>query len=79
MEEKEFIDYVYDMHLQNTNGRETPDEMFRLGIEAAYEEREHLTSQKEEGVPRCSECKGTNVEVSGLFQICNDCYPPKDN
>ena len=26
------------MHLQNTNGRETEDEMFRLGIEAAIEE-----------------------------------------
>ncbi|MDA3854985.1 MAG: hypothetical protein PF569_01910 [Candidatus Woesearchaeota archaeon] len=35
---EEIIDLVYTLHLQNTSGRETPDEMFRLGIEACYEE-----------------------------------------
>ena len=38
MSKDEFIDFVYTMHLQNTNGRESSDEMFRLGIQAAYEE-----------------------------------------
>ena len=35
---QELIDWIEIMHLQNTNGRETPDEMFKLGIEAAIEE-----------------------------------------
>ena len=33
-----FIDFVYDMYLQNTNGRETLNDMFRFGIESAYDE-----------------------------------------
>jgi len=36
--EKELVDWIYVMHLQNTNGRETPDEMFKRGIEAAITE-----------------------------------------
>lgn len=35
---EELVEWVEIMHLQNTNGRETEDEMFRLGIEAAIEE-----------------------------------------
>ena len=38
MSKDEFIDFVHTMHLQNTNGRETHDEMFKLGIESAYKE-----------------------------------------
>ena len=38
MSKNEFIDFVYTMHLQNTNGRESHDEMFKLGIGAAYDE-----------------------------------------
>ena len=38
MSKDEFIDFVYTMHLQNTNGRESHDEMFKLGIGAAYDE-----------------------------------------
>jgi hypothetical protein len=38
MGKDEFIDFVYTMHLQNTNGRESTNEMFRLGIEVAYDE-----------------------------------------
>lgn len=36
--EKDLVDYIDMCHLQNTNGRETHDEMFRLGIEAAIQE-----------------------------------------
>jgi hypothetical protein len=36
--EQEITSWIHTMHLQNTNGRETPDEMFKLGIEAAVEE-----------------------------------------
>lgn len=36
--EKDIIDIIYTLHLQNTNGRESGEEMFRLGIEAAFEE-----------------------------------------
>lgn len=35
---EEIIDIVYMCHLQNTNGRETHEEMFRLGIEACFDE-----------------------------------------
>lgn len=35
---EECIDIIYDLHLQNTNGRETNEEMFKLGIEACYDE-----------------------------------------
>ena len=35
---EELIEWIETIHLQNTNGRETEDEMFRLGIEAAIEE-----------------------------------------
>jgi hypothetical protein len=31
----QIIDLIYTWHLQNTNGRESHDEMFRKGIEAA--------------------------------------------
>lgn len=36
--EEELVEWIETMHLQNTNGRETEEEMFRLGIEAAIEE-----------------------------------------
>tara|TARA_R110000744_G_C18955349_1_gene516195 strand:- start:98 stop:421 length:324 start_codon:yes stop_codon:yes gene_type:complete len=35
---EELVEWIETMHLQNTNGRETKKEMFRLGIEAAIEE-----------------------------------------
>jgi hypothetical protein len=34
----EVIELIYDLTLQNTNGRETPEEMYKKGIEACYEE-----------------------------------------
>tara|TARA_B100001750_G_C15323054_1_gene503232 strand:+ start:561 stop:842 length:282 start_codon:yes stop_codon:yes gene_type:complete len=39
---KELAEWVYDMHLQNTNGRETHEEMFKLGIENTIEELTEL-------------------------------------
>lgn len=38
VEREKFVDYVYNTHLQTTSGRESLNEMFRLGIEAAYKE-----------------------------------------
>lgn len=35
---KEFTDWVETIHLQNANGRESSEEMFRLGVEATLEE-----------------------------------------
>lgn len=35
---EELVEWIETMHLQNTNGRETEEEMFRLGIEATIEE-----------------------------------------
>lgn len=40
--EEDLIDWIETMHLQNTSGRENPDQMFRLGIEAALEELDDL-------------------------------------
>jgi hypothetical protein len=40
--EQELIEWVYTMHLQNTNGRETHNEMFKQGIEAAINELKQL-------------------------------------
>ena len=40
--QKDLIGWIETMHLQNTNGRETGEEMFRLGIEAALEELSEL-------------------------------------
>jgi hypothetical protein len=37
-----FTEWTHTMHLQNTSGRETPEEMFLLGIEAAWEEMRAL-------------------------------------
>ena len=39
---EELIDWIYTMHLQNTNGRESGDEMFKLGIEACLRELSEL-------------------------------------
>ena len=36
--QKELIEWIYVMRLQNTNGRESHDEMFRLGIESCLDE-----------------------------------------
>lgn len=35
---QDLVEWIETMHRQNTSGREAPDEMFRLGIEAAIEE-----------------------------------------
>jgi predicted XRE-type DNA-binding protein len=35
---EELVEWIETIYLQNTNGRETENEMFRLGIEAAIEE-----------------------------------------
>ena len=39
---EELVEWIETMHLQNTNGRENEDELFRLGIEAAIEELTEL-------------------------------------
>jgi len=35
---EDLVEWIETMHLQNTNGRENPNQMFRLGVEAAIEE-----------------------------------------
>ena len=58
----EFIDFVYTMYLQNTNGRETHDEMFRLGIEFAYDEMKERTAP---------EVKTMTLTISELNKLYN--------
>lgn len=43
---EEVTDLIYTLHLQNTNGRESPEEMFKLGIEVAYDELKRLNEPK---------------------------------
>jgi len=38
LSKEEKIEMVYDLTLQNTSGRETELQMYKLGIEACYEE-----------------------------------------
>jgi hypothetical protein len=40
--EKELIEWVYDMHLQNLSGREDFVDAFKKGIEATIEELKEL-------------------------------------
>jgi hypothetical protein len=61
MGEEEFIDTVFTLHLQNTNGRESYEEMFRLGIEAAYKERDLLNPIK----TSCPICRDTGEYYTG--------------
>lgn len=49
----EVIEIIYTMHLQNTNSRESDDEMFKLGIEAAIEEMSdglQITSEEDKAL-----------------------------
>ena len=64
---EELVEWIETMHLQNTNGRETEEEMFRLGIEAAIEE---LTEFNLFSIP---------VVVGQSEQlICPDCKDGRD-
>lgn len=39
---EELVEYIYDMYLQNLNGREEFDEAFKIGIENTLDELEEL-------------------------------------
>ena len=78
----ELAEWIETMHLQNTNGRETELEMFRLGIEAAIEELTEfnlfsipvVVGQSEQLV--CPECKSTDCKtaIHTDYKECNKCY-----
>ena len=62
--EKELIEWVYDMHLQNLSGREDFTEAFKNGIEATIEELKELkflnlpfVSNNEVRVKFCEVCQ----------------------
>jgi rubrerythrin len=65
---EELVEWIETMHLQNTNGRETGEEMFRLGIEATIEELTEcnllsipdIVHQREQLV--CGHCYGTGKD-----------------
>lgn len=52
---EEFIDFVHTMHLQNTSGRESSDEIFKLGILAAFEELTRFNSIEDQ-MPEKHQC-----------------------
>ena len=49
---EERIELVYSFMLQNTNGRESHDEMFKLGIEACYDELINEWQKASNGTPK---------------------------
>ena len=41
---EELIEWIQKVNFKNTNGEETPEEMFRLGVESAVEELTEFNS-----------------------------------
>jgi len=71
---EELVEWIETMHLQNTNGRETEEEMFRLGIEAAIQELTEFNLFAIHGVVKSSYCEDGHHEVmkdNGYCGICN--------
>jgi hypothetical protein len=71
---EELVEWIETMHLQNTNGRETEEEMFRLGIEAAIQELTEFNLFSIHGVVKSSYCEDGHHEVmkdNGYCGICN--------
>jgi len=61
---EELVELVYTLTLQNTNGRESNDEMYLKGIEACYEELcEGETNHENSGL---------NIPVVSFSLICLD-------
>ena len=76
----DLADWVYDMHLQNTNGRESHDEMFRLGIKVCLEELEDLKlfsipDTIDQKISVCPRCKSKYVYywINEKTFECDDC------
>jgi len=75
----DLAEWVYTMHLQNTSGRETENEMFRLGIENCIQELTELnlldlpvvTKTERSAVLGCPECgcrkSGYNFKTENKF------------
>jgi hypothetical protein len=71
MNKNEFIEMVFTLHLQNTNGRESHEEMFRLGIEAAYKERLLLNEEVLAEGKSCGNCR--HEEIVSMYRRCAIC------
>lgn len=71
--EKELVEWVYDMHLQNLSGRENFEEAFKNGIESTIEELKILNF--EEAKRYISKLKHS----SGLFTIDLDLVEHTDS
>ncbi len=50
MDIEELTEWIETMNLQNTNGRESPNEMFKLGIKATIEDLIELKLLKVEDI-----------------------------
>jgi hypothetical protein len=77
---EELVEWIETMHLQNTNGRETEEEMFRLGIEAAIEELTEFNLfsipavvGRSEQLPCAHLWKSRFNEKRGSYVICSKC------
>jgi hypothetical protein len=71
---EELVEWIETMHLQNTNGRETEEEMFRLGIEAAIEELIEFNLLGLHNVSKryCVECD-CDITDSKYNFVCEHC------
>ena len=73
--EQELIDWIYSMQLQNTNGRETYNEMFKLGIEACLTELRELKLFSIPAVIKsvCDDCTAYPFDERGKTPLCETC------
>ena len=72
---EEIIELIYTLTLQDTNGRETPEEMYFKGIEACFEELFEIQSASDKIVDIDKELKSLSKgkmlkdEVKGVEQV----------
>jgi hypothetical protein len=73
--EQQLIEWVYTMRLQNTNGRETHNEMFKQGIEAAINELKQLKLLDLHIVIKsvCPKCAYDDVIWTCYCNRCQEC------
>lgn len=67
-----FINYVYEMNLQNLNGREDFEEAFLKGIECAYDEIVELNKQLIVKSLVCVSSYKNNLTLGKSYEILNE-------
>jgi hypothetical protein len=71
--EKELVDWIYDLHLQNNTEHDTFEEAFKAGIECAIEELTELKKLRVTDVSGSvcdSEWHESNIQHFGKCNAC---------